>query len=167
MSSARRVTLIRHAKSDHPSGELDVDRTLSHRGRRDAERMVAPLLASAGLPDAILVSSARRAAETVDLLRKHAERGLGHHLAKPIVDPRLYLAEPETIIAVLTEFRSLGGSLWLCGHNPGITDAVLAIAGVDLGNVPTLGACTIQLEEEGPHVATGRLVAYLTPAMLR
>jgi phosphohistidine phosphatase len=65
----RRLMLMRHAKSDWSvGGQRDHDRALAARGR-EAAPLIAAYMARHGLrPDRVLVSTARRARETWDLV---------------------------------------------------------------------------------------------------
>src|SRR5579859_3831085 len=61
--TARRLILLRHAKSDWPEGP-DLDRPLAKRGRRDAPRIGRWLRAHGFVPDVVICSAARRTRET-------------------------------------------------------------------------------------------------------
>lgn len=156
------LTLIRHAKSDHPAGPVaDRDRSLAARGRSDAGR-IAPVLASLfPAPDAMLASPATRVVETIAALREGGapvptEDAVEYHDA-------LYLADAEEIVdfaaSALLEFHDV----WLVAHNPGITEAVERIAGARLENVPTLGIARIAFEEIAVEHPSGSLVFFDTP----
>ena len=62
---SRELLILRHAKSawDTPA-ETDFDRPLNGRGKRDAPRIGAWLMAQALLPDHVIASPARRARQT-------------------------------------------------------------------------------------------------------
>jgi phosphohistidine phosphatase len=109
-----RLILTRHAKSgwDDPSLS-DHERPLNARGRGDAPRVGAWLRHKGYLPDAALVSSARRAQETWERLAPELGR------AVPMTTlPALYHAEPGVILASLRSQTM--PTIMLIGHNPGI-----------------------------------------------
>lgn len=167
MTPAKRLLLIRHAKSARPPGVADHDRPLAERGVHDA-RAMGTILSVEPAPDAIVVSSARRARETIELLVDSlASTRPDRRPPHPQQEPRIYLAEPETIWLVAFEALSGHDVVWLCGHNPAISDAVVYCADVDLGNVPTLGVIGIGFEEITPTRPNGRLLTYYTPAAFR
>ena len=66
-SPARRLVLLRHAKSDWPDDVPDHERPLARRGRRDAPAAGRWLRKSGYVPDLVLCSTARRARETWQL----------------------------------------------------------------------------------------------------
>jgi phosphohistidine phosphatase len=120
-----RLILSRHAKSGWDDPELsDHDRPLNARGRGDAPKVGAWLRAKGYLPDAALVSSARRTQETWERLSPE----LGRAVAVTI-RPELYLATAEVILAHLR--AQTASSIMLIAHNPGIGEAaerLLAVA---------------------------------------
>lgn len=111
------LILMRHAKSAWDDPELpDRDRPLNLRGRLAATLMGA-WLAEAGLsPDRVAPSDARRARETWD----HARRGAGAGPeAQP--EPDLYMADPDTALAVLRRAPATAEQVLMIGHEPGTT----------------------------------------------
>ena len=111
-SAARRIDLLRHAKSswDNP-GLADHDRPLTSRGRRAATRIGRHLREAGVEPELILCSTARRARDTLALL----------DLAGAVsVEPGLYGASSDLLLERLRETSDDVHSLLLVGHNPGI-----------------------------------------------
>jgi phosphohistidine phosphatase len=112
-----RLLLLRHAKAGQDSGEGDFARPLTARGRCDAARMGNALDANSYIPDLILSSSARRTAQTFELL-----------MPEPAKTPRveflksLYLAPAKKIFEVVRGTPENIKSLMLIGHNPGLED---------------------------------------------
>jgi phosphohistidine phosphatase len=140
------LILIRHAKSSwNDLGAHDFDRTLNHRGLDDAPmmggRLVARLNDSGISLDAFVCSTARRAAQTAEMLAAQ--------LQFPIesVDWRraLYLASPGTILDVIRSVPDEADTAALLAHNPGITELAEQLTGVYFGNVPTCGVMTLRL----------------------
>lgn len=110
----RRLILTRHAKSDWEDPTLaDHDRPLNARGRGDAPKIGAWLRGKRYVPDAALVSSARRTQETWG----GVSAALGQAVPMTVM-PRLYLAEPEVILAHLR--AQSAARVILVAHNPGI-----------------------------------------------
>ena len=108
----KRLTLLRHAKSDWDDPYLsDHARPLNRRGRRSATALGHWLRMRNFLPDQILCSSAIRAQETYARLK----------LPKmPDLLDSLYMAEPDGMLAVL--HRATGDTVLMIGHNPGIAE---------------------------------------------
>ena len=130
------LAFLRHAKSDWGAPGLnDLDRPLNPRGR-DAARRVGRELKRRDLRfDLILASPAERVRQTL------AEAGeeLGESLEAQF-DRRIYLAEPETLIALVRNVPDDVGSLLLVGHNPGTEQAVRAITEDDSNGFRTKAA---------------------------
>ncbi|MFD0313556.1 SixA phosphatase family protein [Streptomyces flavalbus] len=120
----RRLVVLRHAKSAWPDGVPDHERPLAPRGRRDAPAAGRALAAADCLPDLALCSTAVRARQTWDLA---AAQWATH--ARVRHDPRLYAADVPTLLTAVHEAPPDVGTLLLVGHNPGLEDLVLALAG--------------------------------------
>jgi len=120
----RRLVVLRHAKSAWPDGVPDHDRPLGPRGLRDAPAAGRALAEADCLPDLALCSTAERARRTWELAS--AQWGT----PPPVrYDPRLYGADFLEHLGVLRETPPEVGTLLLVGHNPGLEDVVLALAG--------------------------------------
>jgi len=125
-SMRRELLLLRHAKSawgaDAPT---DFERPLAQRGRRDAPRMGAWLRESSLLPDHVVASPARRAAETVHLAL--AEMGLGEEAV--VFADDVYEAAMFDLLDVLADCPATSRRVLLVGHNPALEDLVEHLAG--------------------------------------
>ncbi|TFL17992.1 histidine phosphatase family protein [Jannaschia formosa] len=144
------MILMRHAKSswgDPMQG--DHERPLNRRGREAAPRIGAWLRANGYTPARILCSTAVRTRETCAALGFDVE---------PEFRSDLYLAEPETILALA---RTPGPApLLILGHNPGIAEAAARAvaqppAHPDFETYPTC-ATTVIAED-------GRVLAFVVP----
>ncbi|MFD6326914.1 SixA phosphatase family protein [Streptomyces sp. NPDC058442] len=120
----RRLVVLRHAKSAWPDGVADRDRPLAARGRRDAPAAGRAIAGTVGLPGLVLCSTAVRTRETWELAAEQWDTSV------PVrYEPRLYAADAPALLAVLHEVPADIGTLLLIGHNPGLADLVLALAG--------------------------------------
>lgn len=120
----RRLVVLRHAKSAWPDGVADHERPLAPRGRRDAP-VAGRLLAEADcLPDLALCSTALRARETWELAS--AQWGTPPPVRH---DPRVYAADVPDLLTVVREVSAEVETLLLVGHNPGLEELVLELAG--------------------------------------
>ncbi|MFF4274600.1 SixA phosphatase family protein [Streptomyces sp. NPDC001536] len=120
----RRLVVLRHAKSAWPEGVPDHQRPLAPRGRRDAPAAGRALVEDDVLPDLALCSTAVRARQTWDLAS--AQWGTPPPVRH---DARLYGADVAELLDVVHEVPAEVETLLLVGHNPGLEELVLALAG--------------------------------------
>jgi phosphohistidine phosphatase len=121
----RTLLLLRHAKSSWSDpGLRDHERPLAPRGRKAAKRL-ARYVDSHGLqPELVLCSSARRARETLDLLRPALGAG-----AEVAFDNDLYGADGGELLGRVRAVTNHVESVMLVGHNPGLQDLAISLAG--------------------------------------
>ena len=120
----RQLLLLRHAKSSWDDAAMpDRDRPLNARGRRAAAAMRHAMHDLGLAPDVVLVSTARRTLETLDALEPWDDT--------PLIEPldSLYLANPMQLIAALHGVAETVRSVLLIGHNPGLHDLAISLAG--------------------------------------
>jgi phosphohistidine phosphatase len=128
-NSYRTLLLLRHAKSDYPTGIGDHERPLASRGVREAGLAGDWLRAHAPAVDAVLCSTATRTRETLKKTRIEA----------PVeFVERLYDATPGTVIDVINDVRSHFDSdvqtLLVIGHEPAMSSVALGLATADGSN---------------------------------
>jgi phosphohistidine phosphatase len=119
-------------------------------------------------PDVVLVSSARRTLQTLELIRPGFESGT---LIEPM--DALYLAPWPSLLGLLRDAPETARSVMIIGHNPGLHDLAMALAGRAVGpDAQRLaeGYPTAALAEFGIAVpwraldeGGGRLVRFLMP----
>jgi len=115
----KRLTLVRHAKSDWSlSDQRDWDRPLNKRGQQDAPEMGRRLRQRRLKPDLILTSPAVRALATATILA----RELRFAADRMRQDERLYLSSPGDILRVIRDIGGESRHLMVVGHNPGLTE---------------------------------------------
>ena len=120
----RQLLLLRHAKSSWDDPQLsDHARPLNVRGRQAAVAMAGAMRDLGLLPDVVLVSSARRTLQTLEALEPWDET--------PLIEPMdaLYLAPAAELLEVLRRAAPAARSLLLLGHNPGLHDLAMLLAG--------------------------------------
>jgi len=123
MSSAKRLFVLRHAKSSWDSPALDDhERPLAPRGRRAIEVMSLYMRASGIEPQVVLCSSSRRTRETLDGL------GVG---GEHLIERSLYSASCEELLACLHELPDGVSSAMVIGHNPAVQMLVLRLTKQD------------------------------------
>jgi len=124
---ARRLIVLRHAKSDWPAGVPDKDRPLAKRGRRDAPEAGRWLAEHVGRLDLVVHSDARRTRETWEALEPALVAG-GGSVTEVRSSGRVYEAAVADLIEVLRAVPDDVGTVLLVGHNPGVQDLVLTLA---------------------------------------
>lgn len=136
----RRLTLVRHAKSDWSlPDQQDWDRVLNRRGQQDAPEMARRLRSRQLKPDLILSSPAVRALSTASIMA----RELRVPVERIAPDERLYLADPQQILDVVRELGGDAAHVMVFGHNPGITECANRLsAGEHIDNMPTCAVFT-------------------------
>jgi phosphohistidine phosphatase len=118
------LTLLRHAKSGWDSaGVRDFDRPLNARGRKAARAMGREMRRLGLAYDLILASPARRVTETLSELAQ----GYGGAV-KTRFDENLYLAPPETLLALVRGADDGEARLLVVGHNPGMEQLALLLS---------------------------------------
>jgi len=135
-----RLILLRHGKSgwDDP-GLDDFRRPLAPRGLRNVPEMGRRLARRRQPPDLIVTSTATRALATA----RAVARELGYREDLIVEAPELYLAEPDTILAVVRRAPASARTLMVVGHNPGFTELANLLDDIRLDNMPTAGMlCT-------------------------
>jgi phosphohistidine phosphatase len=146
----RTLYLLRHGKAEAgASGGRDYDRVLAPRGLRDSERMGAHLAGRPDPPDWFLCSPARRAAQTLDGVRKSLPLGDAGELQE-----NLYLASAEQIFERVCEVDDAVASLLVVGHNPGLEQLAESLArppkgdphALMLPHFPTAALATLRFE---------------------
>jgi phosphohistidine phosphatase len=169
---------LRHSKTetDAPSGQ-DQDRRLDNRGRTDAAEIGGWIAAHPPFPDLVLVSPAVRAHQTWEI----AWEAIKDRVKQPAVEflPELYGAEPTQLLhTVRMASASDPKRLMLVGHNPGMHELALMLAGSGEkaakkaleDNLPTSGLAVLDFEiDDWTDVAfrRGRLVQFVSPKLLR
>jgi phosphohistidine phosphatase len=125
-------------------------------------------------PAIVLVSSARRTLQTLEAISPFAD--------SPLVEPMddIYLAPWPRLLDVLRQAPETARSVMLIGHNPGLQDLALALAGP--GGMAAGTAAARRMAEAFPTCALaefavaspwqglgeggGRLVRFMVPADL-
>ena len=164
----RRLMLLRHAKSDWPTGVGDQDRPLGPRGRHDAPRMGEEMARRGLRPGLAIISTARRTLETFALVSPFVQP------VEERFEKAVYEARAETILDLVRGVDDRITVLMVVGHNPAMEQAASFLIGEGshrlrdkLGEkFPTAALAVIDFEAGGwrdVDRASGRLVLFLTP----
>jgi phosphohistidine phosphatase len=137
----KRLTLIRHANADWKNPSVpDFDRPLNKRGLSEAEAIGKQLLEQELLPDLLLMSSARRAQQTAEIIVRKLD--LAQRRVK--AQEALYLATNDDILALVRGTGPKVEHLAIVGHNPGISEVAKHLApGVITADLTTGAACAL------------------------
>lgn len=114
---SRTLLLMRHAEAESGFGVDDIDRSLTDRGRSQAENVGRLLAAQGYTPDHVLCSSARRTRQTL-------EGVLGALGPSPAPETdfseAVYSAGADTLLELITYVPAEAGSVLVTAHNPAV-----------------------------------------------
>lgn len=154
----KRLTLIRHAKSSHKDGRLqDFDRPLNRRGVTDAPLMAERLTTALSKPDLLLYSPAQRSLSTAESVIP----ALNPSRAKAW--PELYMAELQTLLALLASQPKSRRHLLLIGHNPGLQELANYLLPEPIAKLPTSAVLSLELEDWQPEPGSARIFYHYWP----
>jgi phosphohistidine phosphatase len=123
----KRILLLRHAKAlPVARGLIDFERGLTEQGSDDA-KLVGEYLQSRQVQiDLVISSPANRAKQTAGLVVWSA--GLNVDV---IYDRRIYEADPQMLLDIISEVDIHRNSVLLVGHNPSMEDFLRGLTGQD------------------------------------
>lgn len=171
----RQLLLLRHAKSSWEDASLsDHARPLNARGEAAAARMRRAMRDLGLTPDIVLVSTARRAQQTLEALEPWDD--------SPLIDSTdaLYLASAGQLLGTLRRVPETARSVLLIGHNPGLQELAVMLdggAGAKTGDspvarlaaaYPTAGLAEFSVPGSWGQLGAGggRLLRFLSPREL-
>ena len=167
-----RLMLMRHAKAASPEGVADMERPLHERGRATAPLIGAHMGRARLNPERALISPARRARETWDLVAPAFSAA-----SQAEFDPHLYNASAGELLAIIHAAPSHVRSLLVLAHNPGIEELARALVGDGDKNLraslkakfPPAALAVLDFPVEDWSVLKprgGKLVRFVTPKSL-
>jgi phosphohistidine phosphatase len=175
--TVRTLTLIRHAKSSWAKSSWenpalsDHDRPLAPRGQAAAPRIADWLAAHMPRPDLVICSTAARTQATWALLRTAWQPEPTCSLSAA-----LYMAEAPALLAIINQTAPAVRHLALVGHNPGLHELALMLAGCGGADAlsalrakfPTAAVAVITFDVAWPRVAAGggQLQHFVSPRRL-
>lgn len=127
MKHVRTLIVLRHAKAVHVPGMEDLERPLTDRGERDAKRAGDEVRALGLAPDLVLCSPSVRTRLTAELAFPEVEVSY---------ERDVYQAYPEELLALVKLTDPELETVVLCGHNPGVHELAISLAGGDYGFRP-------------------------------
>ncbi|MFG1697057.1 SixA phosphatase family protein [Nonomuraea sp. NPDC049309] len=151
----RTLIVLRHAQAAHVPGLADRERPLTDRGERDAERAGEEIRAAGFVPDVVLCSPAVRTRRTAELAFPGVEVGY---------ERDIYEAYPDELLELVRRCDPEAATVVLCGHNPGVHELALGLAGGDYGFGPgSFAAIAVESPWEELSPGEGRLITRWTP----
>ena len=150
------LILLRHAMSDWSGHEGDHDRPLAKRGRRQAPDAGQWLAVNVDSIDLAVVSTARRARTTWDLVSDELDQPPNTHY-----DDDAYAAPVGELLDIVRDLDEGLGTVVLVGHNPGIEDLAETLTG-DRVPMPTSALAVIELTSSWD--GAGRVLGLLRAA---
>jgi phosphohistidine phosphatase len=169
----KQLVIVRHAKSSWDDPSLaDYDRPLAPRGRKAVKRLRDHLDNLNLAVDIVLCSSSQRTRQTLDGIRPALLR---HSEPRIDIEPDLYGAEADHLLARLRQIDDPVRCVVLIGHNPGVADLTGVLVAPDdvgadqPGNFPT--AAVAALSHRGPwrelQQGSASLDSFWTPRQSR
>ncbi|WP_282609868.1 histidine phosphatase family protein [Pelagibius sp. Alg239-R121] len=171
----KKLYLLRHAKSDWKTpARGDFERPLAARGHMAAPRMGREMVRLGIAPALVLCSTARRAAQTYDLMTECMPPA---HKVEHRED--LYMAPPAKLKSIVQQQSDEFETMMLIGHNPGMEALAGQLAGNDSDaealsaldeKFPTAAIAAFELPvEHWKDLAEdrGKLVQFVRPRDLR
>ncbi|MCJ8329645.1 MAG: histidine phosphatase family protein [Lentisphaeria bacterium] len=139
----KQLVIIRHAKSswDNPAVG-DFERTLNARGKMSVQIMGDDIKKNLPMPGRFLVSSARRAHETAI--------GLAQIIGFSDVEETqgLYLAAVDEMLEVIETTVDEIETLYVCAHNPGMTNFYNRLAKIPIDNFSTCAIACFEFDTD-------------------
>lgn len=153
--------ILRHAKSSWDNPLLaDFERPLNARGLDSAPLMGEIINKNNFQPGLILSSPAKRAKQTAVLVKNS-----GKIESEIQYDERIYEANPQTLLQIISQINFDTDSVMIVGHNPGLEGLIRVLADEDQV-MPTASLAVIDLEiENWSEIAAGHgtLRAFIRP----
>lgn len=138
----KQLCIIRHAKTEvQQQGQLDFDRKLAKRAYDDAPEMAHLLKEKKISPDLILSSPAMRAISTAHIF---AEK-LHYPEHKIEQNSLIYNAPVGTLLRVVQGISDEYKTVFLIGHNPGMTLLANLLCLPPIMHIPTSGVVCIDM----------------------
>lgn len=156
------LLLLRHAKSSWKKPDLpDHERPLNKRGKKEAPKVGKFLKSNDLVPDLILSSTARRAAETA-----HAVAEASGFKGQVDLHQGLYLSDPTSYLDILRCLPDEANRALVVGHNPDV-EALLTLLTDVTEHMTTAALAIIALPisswEELNEATDGRLMNLWAP----
>ncbi len=170
----KNLYILRHAKSSWKDTSLDdFDRPLNKRGRLAGKTIGAYLKKERLTPDLIICSAARRATQTMGLVKKEIGDKTPSEISR-----NLYMASAEEIIRILWGIDDKIETAMVIAHNPGVEYLALSLTGDGDGDAwqrmnakfPTAGLAILTFDlKNWSNITQGgaRLIKFVCPREIK
>ena len=144
------LLIMRHAKTEvQGPGQRDFDRRLAERAKSDIPSVLEQLKSKKIKPDLFLSSPATRAISTA----QQVAHAYDYELKKIEQNSLIYAASLPTLIKVLEQVDDSVQTVFLFGHNPGLTLLANYLCLPPLLHLPTSGVVCVDFEKSpGAHL---------------
>jgi phosphohistidine phosphatase len=149
MEGTRRLIVMRHAKAGELPGGPDFERALKPRGRSDSAAAGEWLRTRGFQPDAVICSAARRTRQTW----QYVSGALGTRTDFS-AEERLYEADADQVVEIISETPPDVATLLYIGHNPAAAGAVAILTGQE-PPFPTAAIAVIGVPGNWGELGTG------------
>ena len=157
------LVLLRHAKSSWKDPYLsDHDRPLNKRGKKDAPEMARRYIQQFPVPDLLISSTARRTMDTAKLFCEV----LGLSPDQSESDRDLYHADAFAMLQIIGGLDNTLNTVFLVGHNPGMTVLANILQPGLTENLPTCGIAVFEVSDHWSsflNKSEVRCTGFLTP----
>lgn len=155
---AHRLLLLRHAEAvPAPAGDLsaaaDLARPLTEEGHRLARHRGEMMRRAGIVPDVVLCSPALRTRQTYAGLLPFGQNARSDIRPEIRIEPTLYLAAPDELLARLRVTPDAVHTVLLVGHNPGLPALARYLNGVETAlesdfGLGTLASFRVEVEKQ-------------------
>ncbi len=114
----KELLLLRHGKSDWSTNTTDFERPLKKRGKRNTKQIGKWLVENQLQPDLIISSPAKRALSTAQIVCQ----AMSLPLNSIQTDERIYGADIDDFLQIISEIPTTVRRILLVGHNPGMEE---------------------------------------------
>ena len=161
---AKKIILIRHAKSSWDYQVSDRDRPLKERGIRDAHMVSKYLKENLKKPDAVFSSPANRALHTCMIFM----RNLGFPTDMVTITDELYDFGGNDVVNFISSLDNALSTVILFGHNHAFTAIANSLGDKYIENVTTSGVVVLNFQtDKWAKLATGANELTLFPRNLK
>lgn len=141
----KELIVVRHAKSSwEHAGLADHERPLLEKGKKRTRKVISYMQEQGVKPDFVMTSSALRARETA----QYIANGLGVDKGFVKVDPALYHANAEQLLAQFDDLSDNFTTVLMVGHNPALTNFVNFFLVPPIDWLPTSGVVALQFDTD-------------------
>ncbi len=167
----KKLYLLRHSKAGQTNKKIidDHERPLTQKGVESCAEIGDYMAASKMIPEKIFASSSARTTETTMIITECLGGNIDFSL-----ESRLYLASIYDLFSIVTGFDESLDSILLVGHNPGIHQFCMEVAGTGdkqmyrnlRSNFPPAALACFELDVQNWHEVLpqcGHLTQFVTP----